>query len=813
LNDFIKLISQSFIPAFEKGIFEIRFSFKRLTVRTLVHDFISVGSSIGFVILPAFLVGFIFLLLPQGRDTLLLVVENLSAWNFWPLIFLMLGITAWSMVSELSVRYAIYISDNSGKNLSDDRVMWRKTVQKLLAAIFLLWPSFIVFVGMIWCMVTATYMEKMPRFLCFSICFILIYWLMSFLSNKYFRKSGKAGAGVYLKTTLGERSLPDQEQKYLRKLYGIYEDFIYTLPKPSNFQRTFKEDLQEFSKHFTKSDKDFTEQFPQNPKVLIETRIVPAAFKLIDQEKILKGRGELYKWTYEIPSIFYKGLHKQIKLFAGISLLLFILICFIPGWWPVFSWIGAPALICFAFACYTGIYMGLLYLDKSLLKKWKISVRFLLILILLLCSIYNQDHPVRMVQHKSNDRETVVNRFNKWFADYKGNIDTQIVKNKQLNKYPVVFICAEGGALRTGAYTSLFLASLSAKLEKEHDVDFKKSVFAMSGVSGGAVGLGLYNALMFESKDDISSEESVEMSKSFFQRDSLSPIIGKMLFGDFLNLFLPWHVNLFDRSIALEKTWEKSYQSLVGEKQENIFLRSFVAKKAKPDQPLFIINTTEVETGVQCWISNLIPDSLLFKSQRDLLAQKVNNLNYSTAINFSTRFPLFSPAAKIGGTNQKPRLHYLDGGYVENTGSASMLEILELLKNKSPYFNQITPIVITLLFSEEDKTSPDINFGNELLEVLNAVTSTRSGNSKISRFKVKQFLNENGSGFAIDAPLTAAEKNAPMNWVLSAQSMNNINRDVQDKLNNTTESGIITKLLKSNLSYSKMNNLKSDKHK
>jgi ABC-type multidrug transport system fused ATPase/permease subunit len=481
MKNFASAILGSFIPAFEKGIFEIRFSFKRLTLRTLVHDFISVASSIGFIILPAFLIGFVFLLLPQGRDTLLLVVENLSTFNFWPLFFLLLGIATWSMVSELSVRYAIYISDNSGKNLSDDRVTWRKTVQKLLAAAFLLWPSFIVFFGMFWSMLSATYMEKVPRFLCFGSCFILIYWLMSFLSNRYFRKSGKASAGVYLKTKLGERSLPDREQKYLRKLYGIYQDFIYTLPKASSFQKEYREELQGFSDYFTKSGKDFTEGFPQNHKVLTDTRIVPAEFRLIDREKLLKGRGELYKWTYQIPASFYSGLHKQIKLFAGISLVLFLFISFIPGWWPVFSWIGAPALICFAFACYTGIYTGLLYLDKSLLRKWKISARFLLVIVLVVCSFYNQDHPVRMTEHKTNTRETVVNQFNKWFINYKGNIDQQKEKGNRTKKYPVVFICAEGGALRTGAYTSLFLSSLSAKLEEEQNVDFKKSIFAMSG--------------------------------------------------------------------------------------------------------------------------------------------------------------------------------------------------------------------------------------------------------------------------------------------------------------------------------------------
>ena len=155
----------------------------------------------------------------------------------------------------------------------------------------------------------------------------------------------------------------------------------------------------------------------------------------------------------------------------------------------------------------------------------------------------------------------------------------------------------------------------------------------------------------------------------------------------------------------------------------------------------------------------------------------------------------------MGNSNLQPRLHYLDGGYIENTGSASMLEVLELLKSKSKYFKEITPIVITLLFSEEDKISPSIRFGNELSEVLNAVTSTRSGNSKINRFKIKQFLDNNGSGFVIDAPLTAKEKTAPMNWVLSAQSIDNISLDIEEKLRNKTNSGIVIKLMRKDLIY------------
>ena len=133
MDQFFKNLAGSFIPAFEKGWFELSFSFKRLTIRMLMHDFLAVASNIGFVIIPAFLIGLVFLFLPQGRDTLRLVAENVSVFNILPLLFLLIGIVIWSIISELAVRYAIYISDNSGKNLSDDRVRWRKTVQKLLA--------------------------------------------------------------------------------------------------------------------------------------------------------------------------------------------------------------------------------------------------------------------------------------------------------------------------------------------------------------------------------------------------------------------------------------------------------------------------------------------------------------------------------------------------------------------------------------------------------------------------------------------------------------------------------------------------------
>ena len=638
---------QHFIPAFKKGFVEIRISWKRLTLRVMAEDFIAIGSRIGFVVVPALVLGVAFVLLPQGLDTLLLVAEQLSVFQPSPLIFLLLALAVWSVISEFSVRYAIYISDNSGKNLNDARVYWRKTVQKILAAVFLMWPSFIVLCGFIYRFFSSSYMPLGMRLGCFGSCIVLVYLLMSVLSNIYFRKSGAASAGKYKRTWLGERSLPNEEQQYLRKLYGIYSEYIYSLPKPYSFKQPYKRRLAAFTNMFKKANADFANGFPQNAQVLIDNHRVPNAFVLNNEGKVFNGQGELYKWRYQIPASFFAGLHRQIKWFFGMSVLIFALVCTLSAQAPIFGWIGAPALICLAFACYTGLYIGFLYIDKSYKRKWLLSARFLLLIWLAGCSWFNADHPVRTLNEPAQERPMLVQNFERWFATYKQGIDHQQGGRAQ-QRYPVFFICAEGGALRTGAYSSLFLTGLESKFAAR-GLDFKGALFGMSGVSGGALGLGVYKAIAFQNKDKHNlSDHGQAAARRFFEYDALSPVTGKMLFGDFLSLFIPWPVSYFDRAAALEQSWEKAYEQVKGSGQ-NVFEQNFLYQRAGAVAPMLIINTTEIETGLQCWITDLKPDSLAFG--RDILSHKVRSLRYSTAINFSTRFPLFSPAARMGGAD------------------------------------------------------------------------------------------------------------------------------------------------------------------
>ena len=813
------------LPVIKKGLVELRISYKRLGSRVMAQDMLTVTRSVGFVVFPAFLIGLVFLLLPQGRDTLLLVVENMRDApeegfdNYFPLLFLLIGLFFWSISSELSVRYSIYISDNSGKNLSDERVYFRKTAQKLLAGIFLLWPYFIVICGFIYNMVDV-YIHKNTAtnniFIHFIICIVLVYALMVIVSNLYFEKYDKPQAMKAMRTSFGARSLPAREYFWLQKLYGIYNNYVFSLPKRNNFKGTYKAAYKQFTDFFTPpAPATFREGFPQDPDVLVPLRLVPKEFELIDNKQIIAPEGDHYKWIYAIPLSFYKQLHYRIKRLALISFAVLLIISLIPVTWNLFGCIGAPALICVALGCYSGMYTGLLFLDKGLLRNSRISVRLLLILLFIGSSFYNQDHPVRMDKTEKNEKRIELNdEFQRWFALYKKEIDTH--DKDTLKNYPVVFVCAEGGALRTGAYTGLYLTKLEEALDKQN-IDFRKSVFAMSGVSGGSVGLGFYNAIAY--RDPAAISAGTGKAIDFFSFDSLSPLMAKMLFSEFINLFIPIHIKQFDRAIALEETWEMAYNGI--KTRENVFDADFIPKqKTQSGNPMFVINTMEVESGLQCWLSTMQPNGLLLRSKRDLLHKNLKKVKYSTAINFSTRFPLFSPAAAIEvklkpeSEKHKMRYHYLDGGYVENTGTGSMLEILQYLREKNTKdFKKIVPIVISLQFSDNKAdTIKNIHKFNDLSEILIGVYNTRAGRSLTAQEELKKHLQTEEytktkeeqqfpPGIFIEQPLN--NEDVPMNWVLSKSSMNKIKEDIRKKFIDTLKGGVLQQMRVKDLKYLK----------
>ncbi|PSL45699.1 hypothetical protein CLV51_104406 [Chitinophaga niastensis] len=821
----------------------------QIPLRYLVSDFFSVLRSCGMFSILNILAFFVFTMLPQGRDVLLIIVEEIAIQHrIGNLFWLLGGVFLWSVVSEYGSRYAIYVTDNSGKSLSEERVRWRKAVQETVANMFLLVPFLIVFASFLINYLRDNTLTTTQKNWGFGIPVACLYFVLNVLARAYFsgiplkKKSVDSSlyedsAGKETEYTATEKKpsgfmsfmqLLPAEQRWCNKLIGIYNEYLFTLRKPSSFSAQINKPIKEFAETFLKLDKEGQDRFLQQPENMTAETIVPDSFIPKVSSYNQNKNDELYKWVYEIPLSFYASLHKQLKVIVLTSIFIFTVICFLPVY--AYEYIGAPGLVIIAFTCWSGMYIGLLYLDYAVLRKAKFSMRFFLTVLLIASSFLNNDHQVRYNEHGLVDRRPVLsNHFDKWFENYKGDSFHTRYQFKWIKdtktRYPVIFVCAEGGALRTGAFAAQTLSFLEDNFVREKDSfiykravendkialdnnqpatnvadyyqrkiagkdigsTFKKAVYAYSGVSGGALGLAFFNAIAYLTPDNKHKSDSLsQLTNTFFNQDYLSPVIGKMFYGDFLNLFIPFHIKRFDRAIALEQSWENGYLKTITTNATDIFSDDYLGQYDSTHiHPAMFVNTTEVESGLQCWLSNVKPDSgMYFGDERDLFLRKLKGgINYSTMVNFSSRFPLFSPAANVR-QNENMKLHYIDGGYAENTGAGTMFEILQSLKARSSYFknDEVVPFVFVLKFSDEkDDEFQNINLGNEVMEIVDGIYDTRAGRSTMAMEQLKRYTEQELHGRLITLSLSKSGSQVPLNWVLSATSLNNLKNDIEDK--------------------------------
>ena len=267
-------------------------------------------------------------------------------------------------------------------------------------------------------------------------------------------------------------------------------------------------------------------------------------------------------------------------------------------------------------------------------------------------------------------------------------------------------------------------------------------------------------------------------TKDFFTRDHLAPLIGKMFYGDMINLFSPRMIPVFDRAAALEKSWELGYEhNATFNDNPNVFASDYYSVYNPADSvwyPAWFINTEEVETGLQGWITNVDARALPLSRNRDILRKVEGTIRFSTAVNFSTRFPVFSPGGALD--YQLQRYHYVDGGYIENYGAQTMLEVLQELRNDS-IFRRYKPYVMIIQFGNDSRARPGtVTFANEFTEIVNGIYNTRSGRGVKAKLDLTTFVTDSLKGKLVDIPLDISNAKVPMNWILSDTSLRRLDQ-------------------------------------
>jgi hypothetical protein len=208
-------------------------------------------------------------------------------------------------------------------------------------------------------------------------------------------------------------------------------------------------------------------------------------------------------------------------------------------------------------------------------------------------------------------------------------------------------------------------------------------------------------------------------AQKILSRDSPAPALGSMLFTDLVHRVLPlwpilswlapdWGIPKWfrdrDRAAALETSWEESWRVALPQ-QPNLLAGSFLNlwTEDKP-YPALLLNGTSVLSGRRIIPSNLkfanwdYDDLAPFPDAADFYRMSGMAIRVSTAINNSARFPVIGPAGtfEVKQPDERPdnsRIkrgseQIVDGGYFENYGAATALDLVIAITRSFPKFRK-----------------------------------------------------------------------------------------------------------------------------
>lgn len=402
----------------------------------------------------------------------------------------------------------------------------------------------------------------------------------------------------------------------------------------------------------------------------------------------------------------------------------------------------------------------------------------------------------------SPERRIVTSRFEEWYGARRqhGLVSAD-------RPYPVFIVAAEGGGIYAAAATTAFLSRM-----QERNPTFAQHVFAISGVSGGAVGAMVFHGAvdaLCPSLVKVGSSRAVpsitgqpgasalqNKVASIIKDDHLSPLVG-LVVADFLGTFPNG-----DRAIGLERSLETTMRSVLdysGRRMvmENTFDQHWVVTKPAP---ALVLNTTFVRGGDRVVFAPFTLDPK-YVSQHNIaqwrdryLWNDSNDLSLTRAAVTSARFPGILPAHEFrsysraapspsGSTPARPSApeqatrswSFVDGGYIDASGALTAQEIYRSLDEAfSPI--GIIDLRLIILTSTQAK-NPELGAdGAELKDLAAPFVTLLNVRNVQSRIAVRETIakidpDAVSSLLAFDHPSQSVEAEQP-SWKVTTVQLN-----------------------------------------
>lgn len=432
-----------------------------------------------------------------------------------------------------------------------------------------------------------------------------------------------------------------------------------------------------------------------------------------------------------------------------------------------------------------------------------------------LCSLTNDNHDLRTVTPtKDYTRPTLSDALEDWHD--------RIAKKYPGAIHPLYIVAAEGGGIRAAYWTAAVLGTI-----QDEQPAFADHVFAISGVSGGSLGAAVFASLLPDGRD---RKDFARRAESMLGRDFLSPAMAAMLCPDFLQRFWPWGYTGLDRGRWIERSWENAWRDTMqkaGTKNPDRFAQSFLDlwRADTGYVPNLCLNGTSVERGKRVIATNLLINWQEFldaddaierlmpikdRGKNDKRARPGIDLPISAAAHLSARFTYVSPAGKFppDGT------HVVDGGYFENSGATTALDILReitremgragsdlgdtvpklIMISNNPTANAPVPDgkKITVTTAAEQKQSEPSTFLEDALAPVDALLHTRDARGTYAQRAIGHAqeifyeslqgkLPPNQEAKVYYFSLAPAEVPLPLGWMLSNRAAGAMHLELNDE--------------------------------
>lgn len=361
---------------------------------------------------------------------------------------------------------------------------------------------------------------------------------------------------------------------------------------------------------------------------------------------------------------------------------------------------------------------------------------------------------------------------------------------------PVVLVSASGGGIRAALWTATVLGELGALSPA-----FEANVFAASGVSGGSVGLAAWRASLATSATDIANSSCPDrllpesaMRRQCSQRalggDLLTPALTTLLFTDLFARAVPL-VPHSQRGRALELAFERALaDAAIGAGFTAI--RRPIGQPASSDGrrlPFLVLNATELGTGRRVLFHDLpMADSEIEATFTSAIDGRclAPSTTWIEAAHHSARFPYVSPTGLITVDADRSTEHCAnvapgqllrigDGGYFDNSGVTTTLELLAALRRERASSAQMSevgaratrmrPIHVTIANDPDADEPPDLDrtwhVAAGLTDPLLGVLSSRSergvmGKGLLERLAIWPIPVDPSDSNSITSPLAYA---------------------------------------------------------